>query len=74
MLTIEQVHQIIDGCTTRRVAVFFWTVYSLALRLEEALNLHVGDIDSKRMMVHMHREKGAKDRYIPLPESTLKVM
>jgi site-specific recombinase XerD len=74
VLTIEQVHQIIDGCRTQRMAVFFWTVYSLGLRLEEALNLHVGDIDSKRMMVHIHRGKGAKDRYIPLPESTLQLL
>lgn len=66
VLTIEQVHQIIDSCRTQRMAVFFWTVYSLGLRLEEALNLHVGDIDSKRMMVHIHRGKSAKDRYIPL--------
>ena len=29
VLTIEQVHQIIDGCRTQRMAVFFWTVYSL---------------------------------------------
>ena len=64
VLTIEQVHQIIDACTTQRMAVFFWTVYSLGLRLEEGLNLQVGDIDSKRMMVHIHRGKGAKDRYI----------
>jgi len=34
-------------------------------------DLHLGDIDSKRMMVHIHRGKGAKDRYIPLPQSTL---
>ena len=74
MLTIEQVHQIIDCCTTQRMAVYFWTVYSLGLRLEEGLNLHVGDIDSKRMMVHVHRGKGAKDRYIPLPESTRQVL
>jgi len=26
-------------------------------------DLHLGDIDSKRMMVHIHRGKGAKDRY-----------
>jgi site-specific recombinase XerD len=71
VLTIDQVHQIIDACTSQRMAVFFWTVYSLGLRLEEGLNLHVGDIDSKRMMVHIHRGKGAKDRYIPLPQSTL---
>lgn len=72
VLTIEQVHQIIDSCTTERMAVYFWTVYSMGLRLEEGLNLHVGDVDSKRMMVHVHRGKGAKDRYIPLPQFTLK--
>ena len=38
---------------------YFWTVYSLGLRLEEALNLHVGDIDAERMMVHIHRGRAA---------------
>ncbi len=71
VITRKQVHQIIDACTTIRMATFFWTVYSLGLRIEEGINLHAGDIDGKRMMVHVHRGKGAKDRYIPLPESTL---
>jgi len=71
VITIEKVQQIIDHCTTRRMAVYFWTVYSLGMRMDEALHLQVGDIDSARMMVHVHRGKGAKDRYIPLPESTL---
>ncbi len=71
VLTIEQVHQIIDHCKTLRMAVYFWTVYSLGLRMNEGLNLQIGDIDAKRMMVHIHRGKGAKDRYIPLPTSTL---
>jgi integrase/recombinase XerD len=74
VLTIDQSHRVIDCCTTQRMSVFFWTVYSLGLRLEEALNLHVGDIDSQRMMVHVHRGKGAKDRYIPLPETTLTLL
>jgi site-specific recombinase XerD len=26
------------------------------------------------MMVHVHRGKGAKDRYVPLPQSTLKLL
>ncbi|MEL6896234.1 MAG: site-specific integrase [Planctomycetota bacterium] len=72
VISIEQVHQIIDACTTLRMAVFFWTVYSLGLRISEALNLQVGDIDSKRGLVHVHRGKGAKDRFIPLPQSTLR--
>jgi integrase/recombinase XerD len=71
VLTIEQVHQIIDACTTLRMSVYFWTVYSLGLRMNEGLNLQIGDIDGQRMMVHIHRGKGAKDRYIPLPLSTL---
>jgi site-specific recombinase XerD len=72
VLTIDQVHQIIDACTTMRIAVFFWTLYTLGLRLQEGLNLQVGDIDGQRRLVHVHRGKGAKDRYIPIPDSTLR--
>lgn len=71
VLTRDQVHQIIDACTSFKMATFFWTVYSLGLRIEEALNLQVGDIDGQRMMVHVHRGKGAKDRYVLLPTATL---
>lgn len=74
VLTIEQVHQIIDACTTQRMAAYFWTVYSLGLRMQEGLNLQVGDVDAKRGMVHVHRGKGAKDRYVPLPSSTLHLL
>jgi len=70
VLTITQVHQIIDACTSQRMAVYFWTVYSMGLRLQEGLNLQVGDIDGQRRLVHVHRGKGAKDRYLPIPDST----
>jgi integrase len=53
---------------------YFWTVYTMGLRLNEGLNLQVGDIDAKRGLVHIHRGKGAKDRYIPIPVSTLKLL
>ena len=68
---MKQVHRIIDACTTERMAVYFWSVYSMGLRLQEGLNLQVGDIDADRGLVHIHRGKGAKDRYVPLPTSTL---
>ena len=74
VLTIDEVHQLIGAIKQHRNAAYFWTVYSLGLRLEEGLNLQVGDLDSKRMMVHIHRGKGAKDRYLPLPKSTLTVL
>lgn len=74
VLTRDEVRRLIAAIKQHRNAAYFWTVYSLGLRLEEGLNLQVGDLDSKRMMVHVHRGKGAKDRYLPLPESTLIVL
>jgi integrase/recombinase XerD len=74
VLSIEEVHRLIDAVRTPHNKAFFWTVYSLGLRLHEALSLQVGDIDSARMVVHVHRGKGAKDRYVPLPPRTLTVL
>lgn len=74
VLTIEQCHRLIGATTTPRMLAFFWTVYSMGLRLNEALHLQVGDIDAARRMVHVHRGKGAKDRYLPLPASTLRLL
>ena len=74
VLTIAQVHRIVEATTTQRIRVFFWTVYSMGLRLNEGLHLQVGDIDSARGLVHIHRGKGAKDRYVPLPTSTLEML
>lgn len=74
VITRKQVLQIVQAANTQRMAVYFWTVYSLGLRMQEGLNLQVGDIDAERGMVHVHRGKGAKDRYIPLPTSTLHLL
>jgi integrase/recombinase XerD len=74
VLSIEEVHRLIDATRTVHNRTFFWTVYSLGLRLTEALHLQLGDIDSARMLVHVHRGKGAKDRYVPLPARTLQML
>jgi site-specific recombinase XerD len=74
VLSVDEVRRLIAAVRTPRNQAYFWTVYSLGLRLEEGLHLQVGDIDSERMMVHVHRGKGAKDRYVPLPGRTLTVL
>jgi integrase/recombinase XerD len=74
VLSVGEVRRLIDAVRTPHNKTFFWTVYSLGLRLQEALHLQVGDIDSARMVVHVHRGKGAKDRYIPLPVRTLRIL
>jgi len=50
------------------------TIYSMGLRLHEGTHLQVSDIDSHRMFVHVHRGKGNKDRYVPLPQSILEML
>lgn len=74
VLTIHEVRQLVDAVRKPHFQAFFWTVYSLGLRLQEGLNLQVCDIDSKRMLVHVHLGKGAKDRYVPLPRRTLNIL
>src|SRR5262249_38307865 len=74
VLSIDEVRRLIDAVRTPHHKAFFWTVDSLGLRVQGALNLQVGDIDSARMVVHIHRGKGAKDRFVPLPPRTLAVL
>jgi len=71
VLSVEEVHNILKTVNTPQNKAYLTTVYSCGLRLHEALFLQVGDIDGKRMQIHVHRGKGAKDRYVPLPASTL---
>jgi integrase/recombinase XerD len=74
VLSIDEVRRLIDAVRTPHNKTYFWTVYSLGLRLQEGLNLQVGDIDGARMVVHVHRGKGAKDRFVPLPPRTLAML
>jgi site-specific recombinase XerD len=74
VLSVEEVRRTLGRVRTVHNAVFLTTVYSCGLRLQEGLHLEVADIDSARMMVHVHRGKGAKDRYVPLPGSTLALL
>src|SRR3954463_15168021 len=71
VLSIDEVRRLIEAVRTPHNRAFFWTVYSLGLRLEEGLHLQIGDIDGQRMLVHVRRGKGAKDRDVPLPGRTL---
>lgn len=74
VLSVEEVKRLLAAATPWHNQVYFTTVYSLGLRLHEALYLQVSDIDGQRLQVHVHRGKGAKDRYVPLPAETLALL
>lgn len=71
IVTVTQMQQIIASTNVLSYRVFFYTLYSLGLRLGEGLRLQVGDIDADRMRVQIRDAKGNRDRFVPLPPSTL---
>lgn len=50
----------------------FMTAYSTGLRLSELCHLKIGDIDSRRMLIHVRLGKCRKDRYTVLTPELLK--
>ena len=74
VLSIDEVRSILSRVRLARYQVCLSTIYACGLRIQEGVTLQVGDIDSQRMVVHVHRGKGNKDRCIPLPENLLSLL
>jgi site-specific recombinase XerD len=74
ILSVEEARKILSGIRLLRYRVCLSTIFSCGLRLQEGTHLQVADIDSSRMMIHVRHGKGAKDRYVPLPERTLEML
>jgi integrase/recombinase XerD len=71
IVTVAEAGKLFTMTRTLSYRVFFFTLYSLGLRLGEGLRLTVADIDAARMRVHIRDAKGNKDRLVPLPVATL---
>lgn len=74
VLSVAEVRTLLGCVRTPHNRAFLSTVYACGLRLQEAQYLEVADIDSQRRMIHVHRGKGAKDRFVPLPDSSLQIL
>lgn len=74
ILSLAEVRQLLSIIRLPRYRVCLSTIYSCGLRLQEGTHLQVADIDSARQMIHVRHGKGAKDRYVPLPERTLELL
>ena len=74
IVSVEEAERLFMATQTLSYRVFYFTVYSLGLRLGEGLRLQVGDIDAPRRRVHIRDAKGNKDRLVPLPDATLALL
>jgi site-specific recombinase XerD len=69
VLSREEVRLVLSNVRIPVYRTCLTTIYSCGLRLMEGARLQVADVDSARMVLHVHG-KGKRDRYVPLPEST----
>jgi site-specific recombinase XerD len=74
IVTVDEAQRLFGATRILSYRVFFFTLYSLGLRLGEGLALTVADIDPQRRRVHVRDAKGNKDRFVPLSEATLSVL
>lgn len=74
IVTIDEAKRLFLMTYVLSYRVFFFTLYSLGLRLGEGLRLQVGDIDAGRRRVHIRDAKGNKDRLVTLPDATLELL
>jgi len=73
VLSREEVHRVLAEVRNPAYRVCLTTIYSCGLRLLEGARLQVADVDSARMVLHIHG-KGKRDRYVPLAERTLSLL
>jgi len=70
VLSRDEVRQILALVRIRVYRECLTTIYAGGLRLLEGARIQITDIDSGRMLLHIHG-KGGRDRYVPLPAPIL---
>jgi integrase/recombinase XerD len=68
VLDQSEIELILSLCRTLRYKTIFALIYSSGLRISEAINLKVSDLDMKRKTIHIRSSKNGKDRFTILGE------
>ena len=71
ILSKDEVKRIIDCAPNMKHKTLLSLIYSAGLRISEAINLKLIDVDSGRMLIHIKSAKGKKDRYTLLSSRVL---
>ena len=71
ILSVDEVTQLINAAQNLSHRTMLMVLYSTGMRNAELRHLQVQDIDSRRMLIHIQRGKGGRDRYVPLSATLL---
>jgi integrase/recombinase XerD len=71
VLSQREVLRLLSVVTNPKHLTMLMVAYGAGLRTSELRALRVRDIDSERMVIHIRRSKGHKDRFVPLSPKLL---
>jgi integrase/recombinase XerD len=71
VLSIDEVLRLFETTRNIKHRTMLMLAYSGGLRISEVINMKIGDIDSSRMVIHLHGAKGKRDRVVMLSEVLL---
>lgn len=71
ILSVEEIKKIINSIANIKHRAIISTIYSCGLRISEAINLKVQDVDSSLMTIKIVNAKGKSDRIVMLSEKLL---
>jgi integrase/recombinase XerD len=71
VLSKEEALRLIELTSNLKHKTLLALIYSAGLRISEAINMKITDIDSQRMLIHVKNAKGKKDRYTLLSTKVL---
>jgi integrase/recombinase XerD len=74
VLSQDEVTRLIEAARNRMHRTILMLLYGTGMRRTEASRLKVSDIDSQRMVLHIHSGKGLRDRDVPLTPKLLEVL
>lgn len=74
VLSKEETLRLIDLTTNLKHKTLLALIYSAGLRISEAINMKITDIDNQRMLIHVKNAKGKKDRYTLLSTKVLELL
>jgi len=74
VLSLEEVERLIDSAANLMRRAMLMTLYATGVRRAELCHLKVADIDSERMVIHVRKGKGGRDRDVLLSPKLLETL
>ena len=74
ILREEELNVFFNACENYEYKTIFMLIYGTGLRISEATNLRIEDVDSKEMRLFVRNGKGERERYTVLAQASLEML